>query len=471
MPDAPTGDSLVYIRADGTRLTLVPRDQRFGWPANRPLTRVLFDRPDSPTPGEWVPQGSPDILLPPITPTTPTTPVPPPPPPPLPTDGPLIEPGQSWAAALRQAAAGTTVYLRAGREYAGPGLTDPTVRLATGVKLAAWPVAQANTAAGGPKATVRVAAGSALALWSAAGFSATDIRFVADSPTAPGVRFTAGCRDVALVRCEVVGFTFGVTSEGTAAARNVGVTLDRCHVHDNYHPANQDSSGLFAAATDALTLTDCLFAHNGWREDDPVARGTVRNHSAYVCGDCGPAVVRRSAFARAASHGLQLRSGGTVEACSFLANPIHLSVGLVNGGGPIVDGGVVAVVKGCTFAGTRDLAGSPRGWAIEISNARDVTIEANAFARDGAYDPKLGNFPAAVKLDVCRLDAANPQQGRAITAKRVVLTGNAATWPFATVWRHPSVPAAAVTVQPQWPPADVAATTAAATAKVAAMTT
>ena len=464
MPTATPGDTLVYTRADGTQIRLVPKDQRPGWPTNRGVARVMIVRPDAPLPGEWVPEGSPEILLPPPPappPAPPSPPFPPPPPPTVPTDGPLVEPGQSWADALRSAESGQTVYLRAGAEYVG-GLADPAVRLQSGVKLAAWPAARA-------KATVRVPQGSALCLWAAAGFVATDVRFVAGVPTEPGVRFTAGCRNVALVRCEVAGFTFGVTSEGTPAARNAGVTLDRCHVHDNWHPANQDSSGLYAGKTDGLTLAGNLFAHNGWRDGDPVAVGGIRSHNAYVAGDCGPATVADNLFARASSHGLQARSGGVVRGNWFVDNPIHLSVGLVNGGGPVVKGGVTATVTANTFSGTRPLAGSPRGWGVEVSNAKDVTIAGNTFARDGDYDPKLGNVPAAIKVDVCKLEDGNPSKGDEVTVVRLRVSDNACRWPFANLWRNPHVPAAGVTVDPQWGAADVATVAAAAGAALARM--
>ena len=434
MPDAtkqPAFLSLVYQDGTDERLFNVTADEVAWFRARQDARKPVVAPTPTPTP---VPVG--------------------------PTDGVIVEPGQSWADALRQAQSGRTVYLRAGATYGG-SLTNPNVRLQSGVHLATWPV-------GGVKPTIRVPNGSVLQLFAAAGFRATGIKFVADAPSDGGVRFLNGCRDCSLVRCEVTGFTMGVTSEGSAGARNAGVTVDGCHVWGNWNASNEDSSGLFASRTDGLVLNANLFERNGWKAGDPKAKGAIRNHNAYVAGDCGPVVATANVFALGSSHGLQARSGGTITGNTFVDNPIHLSVGLVNGGGPIVEGGVTAVVRGNLFVGTRDLAGSPRGWGIEVGNARDVTIEGNTFARDGSYDPKLGNFPAAVKLDVCDLEKANPQFGKDVKAKRIVLAGNAATWPFKTVWQHPDVPSAAVTAQPAWPPADVPAARSRAAAGLAA---
>jgi hypothetical protein len=366
----------------------------------------------------------------------------------LPTDGTIVEPGQSWADALRTCPAGRAVYLRSGQTYPGPGLTDPDVRLAD-VRLDVWPH-------GEPRAVVRVPSGTALDLRGAQRLMLRGIRFTSETPTAPGLRFTSGCRDVVLEGCEIDGFTFGLTSEGDPT-RNVNVTLNDCSIRDNYHPANQRSSGVFFSYTDGVVLTGNRFDQNGWNPGK--SPGTGENHNAYLHATCGPAFVRGNVFSRSSSHGLQARSGGDVVDNWFIDNPIHLSFGLVNGEGPVVLGGVTGAIRGNTFVGTRMLAGSPRGWAIELGNVKAVEVVGNVFAYDGpSIDPKLGTFAAAVKVDRCDLLPTNPMKGKAVGVLSLTMRDNVGTGPAGATWVNPAlgpVPLTGLQATP-WPAADVA---------------
>ncbi|CAA9405773.1 MAG: hypothetical protein AVDCRST_MAG64-2042, partial [uncultured Phycisphaerae bacterium] len=150
------------------------------------------------------------------------------------------------------------------------------------------------------------------------------------------------------------------------------------------------SQGMYLEGINGVLLEGNTFDHNGWNEQVG-AKATVFNHSAYVQGTNRNAVARNNTFANAASHGLQMRAGGVVQNNLFLDNPIGLSFGLVNGGGPLVPGGVVGAVKDNVFIGGRDISGQRRGIGLELTNTRPgagVVVEKNIFTKaseDGAF--------------------------------------------------------------------------------------
>jgi len=320
-----------------------------------------------------------------------------------------VAPGQSWAAAVRAAKPGDTVTLAPG--VYTDALTDADLRLD-------------RVTIEGNGAVIRVAEGSALVLYRPNGVTIRGLKFEAAKPTASGVRIFGG-NGVTIDGCSVTGFTFGATIEPSAKNRSADITVVRSTISGNWNP-NGDSSGLYAQGVDRITIEATAFDGNGWKEG--VSRGSIRNHNAYLAGDCTAVVVRASSFSRASSHGLQARAGGLIENNVFTDNPIHLSFGLVNGGGPITPGGVTGSVKGNRFVGTRPLAGQPRGWAIEIGNVRDVDIDGNTFDGSHTFDPKK-EIVAAIKTDVCRLSPSHPQAKDVVKIGRLRIDGNAGRWP------------------------------------------
>lgn len=434
-------DRLIYLRADGGYIELKPADDR--WPvANRDVSGATLSRPDG-SRGEWIAATRPAIApatAPATLPTLPTTvPVldsasPIPTTVPSKPSGIHVAPGQSWAAAVRQAKPGDTVWLAAGGVWT-EALTDQDLQLQR-VTIAVY---------GDGPATIRVPQGSALVLYRPRDVRIDGVRFEADQPSGAGVRIFGGER-VTLNAVTVTNHTFGVTVEAYGKQRSADVTLSRCDLSDNWHPQNGDSSGMFASGTDRLTIDSCRFAGNGWREGK--AKGSIRNHGQYTAGDCSSVRVTACLFERNSSHGMQARAGGIVEACTFVDNPIHLSYGLVNGGGPIVPGGVTGSIKGNTFTGTRPLAGEPRGWAIEVGNVKDAEILGNTFTATHTFDPKR-EVVAAIKLDVCRLSDEHPQAARVVRILTLRIDGNRATWPGGPLWL--GAKASALTVQSEWP--------------------
>lgn len=159
------------------------------------------------------------------------------------------------------------------------------------------------------------------------------------------------------------------------------VIVRGCRVYDNADPAGGKGQGLYASNTDGLVLVCNAFVRNGWLPGR--VKSNVLSHNVYVHQSCGPIVAASNVFADAASHGLQARSGGAVRDNLFVGNPIQLSFGYVNGTGAPVAGGVSGTIAGNVFIGPgRDIAGSKRGWGVELANCRSVVVENNLAAHD-----------------------------------------------------------------------------------------
>lgn len=187
-------------------------------------------------------------------------------------------------------------------------------------------------------------------------------------------------RDVELTGCQVVGFGgMGITAQGYGGKRCSNVTIRGCLIADNWPATGKHVSGLFASYTDGLWLAESVFDTNGWKPG--IKNATIYNHGSYIHATCGPATVSDCVFRDNASHGLQQRSGGPSFRNLFIDNAIHQSYGLVNGA-PCFPGGVSGEIKGSVFLGGRDIAGSKRGWCLELSNIKKVVASDLLMAHD-----------------------------------------------------------------------------------------
>lgn len=175
-----------------------------------------------------------------------------------------------------------------------------------------------------------------------------------------------------------------------------------------------------------LLLDGNVFDHNGWNEQVAGAGATIFNHNVYIKEDVTNVVIKNNTFANASSHGLQARSGGDIENNLFVNDPIGLAFGYVNGS-PITAGGVSGKIAGNVFVGGRDIAGTARGWAMEVSNIQansGTTIENNVITGD------TQNAYAAIHLDYGAV--SNPADAVGIndlTIQNNVINGwNSAIW-------------------------------------------
>jgi hypothetical protein len=194
-----------------------------------------------------------------------------------------------------------------------------------------------------------------------------------------GIRITSTTDDLLIEDCCVEGYTTDVNLyEYYGPITNVRIR--RSQIVDSYSKAS-NSEGLFAYGVNGLTLDGNVFDHNGWNPAAGAAQ-TMYNHDAYIKENVTGLVARGNLFSNASSHGLQARSGGTVENNVFLNDPIGMTFGLVNGS-PVTPGGVSGSVRNNVFLGGPSIAGSPRGWGIEVGNTArggGTPISGNVFA-------------------------------------------------------------------------------------------
>ena len=202
--------------------------------------------------------------------------------------------------------------------------------------------------------------------------------------------------------CEITGGSFGVTTEGADGNPNTDITFTRCYIHDNFLAKGGDSSGLFASHTDGLVLTDNVFDKNGFDAIDNDPGHDIRNHNVYLHATNAAPVVTGNLFARASATGCQARSGGRIENNLFWDNPVQLTYGLVNGGGPACKGGVSGGIRGNVFVGGGDIGREPRGIPMDIGNVLKADVTDNLVAHFPARPPKI-SFPV-IGLNPCRPD-------------------------------------------------------------------
>ena len=154
------------------------------------------------------------------------------------------------------------------------------------------------------------------------------------------------------------------------------------------------SQGMYVNGVENILIEENVFDHNGWSEENSGEPANIYNHNLYMSATNTGVVVRGNIFANSSSHGLQARSGGLIENNLFLRNPIGMVFG---NGSSFTPGGVEGRIVDNVFMDSRDIAGSPRGYAVEVGNTKpggNTVMEGNIFAHDGQR-----SFPA-IKLSM-----------------------------------------------------------------------
>ena len=167
------------------------------------------------------------------------------------------------------------------------------------------------------------------------------------------------------------------------------VSLRFSTVFDNF--AGGKAQGIFAKDIDRLLIEYSFLDGNGWNRhlprDDAKQTdyyGQSRSHNLYATGGCGPVIVRDSILSRAASHAIHGRSGGLVERCLFVNDPIGVQMVYTPDDRP-----GIGEIRDCVFIGGADIYGSPRGIAIWAENVDQLTIKRCRFASLTYHRPSL----------------------------------------------------------------------------------
>lgn len=191
--------------------------------------------------------------------------------------------------------------------------------------------------------------------------------------------------------CYVEGFGNGLNVIGTDATAAVSnVLINRSVVVDCYRTASTHGEGIYGTFARNVTLRECLFDRNGWSPTAPNAGRDVYSHNIYLdneqAGGPGPGVgftVERCILTRGASHGLQLRCGGTVADNLFAENAIALLIGGGDGYATSSPGGVTFAASGNVILHSNDIdAANPRGYGVDLVNIKAGTFTGNIIAHD-----------------------------------------------------------------------------------------
>ena len=157
------------------------------------------------------------------------------------------------------------------------------------------------------------------------------------------------------------------------------ITLHRDIVTDAYS-TDLHSQGVYAdMGGTGLVLDGNLFYYNGWNAKVAGAGPTVFNHNIYIQTTNGPATLNDNIFANAASHGAQVRDGGTVTDNLFVHDPIGM---------------VTCMELAVSLAGMSlpkpviSTATLPRGFGVDINPATGpVQVVNNVFTHDISSRP------------------------------------------------------------------------------------
>lgn len=245
-----------------------------------------------------------------------------------------------------------------------------------------------------------------------------------------GIRIVADTGEGLLIEgCLISGFkdNFSLISDRGRGGFDT-VQIRRNVVVDSAAPFGGHSQGLFADALDNLVIEENVFDHNGWRADGTVSP-TIFNHNVYLQSTCGPAVVRGNIIASGASHGLQMRPGGTAEDNLFVRNALAMFTSRED-----------STIRRNVVLEGRDLdATNPRGFGIEIKPIVAGVVEQNIVAHRAATsasgyafqlhnsDTGITDFNVAIRENIVyrwgdvALNVRHPDLG---IYNRIVVEGN-----------------------------------------------
>ncbi|MFY9344607.1 MAG: right-handed parallel beta-helix repeat-containing protein [Planctomycetota bacterium] len=234
------------------------------------------------------------------------------------------------------------------------------------------------TGGGGSPATMDHVAVTGLDFW-ASGRDPGSPTFVGPGSSTTGLLFLRPGQDLLVEDCvfRFFGTNMVIQGEGTGLW---GFTLRRCTLTDAYGIAGSyHAQGFYMHNGHQVVIEENVFDHNGWHGGVPGSQPTIYGHNLYIHWENSGVVVRRNLVARAGSHGLQLRSGGTVSDNVFLRNPIGILLGGDLGPHPSNPGNLVAgnvVEQGSNISVTQ-----PRGWGMEIKRVLTPTVRDNVIAQ------------------------------------------------------------------------------------------
>lgn len=284
----------------------------------------------------------------------------------------------------------------------------------------------------GPRPIANAPGGIAMLCDGRQGVTIDGIEFRGTGPLNNGGLRFRGVKNLIIRNCRVTGFLMAITVEALNGKRSSSVLIEKNLIDGNcYQPGGQfsDSHGIFIDQTDDLIVTGNTFDTNGWDptlkpNGKPAVAALDRNHHAYITGDCGPATVTGNLFRYSSEVALRMSSGGDAKGNLFIDCPVGISYGLVNGAGPVHQGGVSGTVSGNVHIGNLPPGGLVRGWALQLANIKQASVAGNIIAHDA-----VGQY-AAIRLLACNLDPANKTWNAPVGIQSLSIINNR-VWDYA----------------------------------------
>jgi hypothetical protein len=190
-----------------------------------------------------------------------------------------------------------------------------------------------------------------------------------------GIWILGGAKNILVEDMRIENFGNGITMQGFHDHRPgnnydgdiFDVTVNRSVIIDSHCNAAH-SQGMYFSYVFGITLTENIIDKNGWKAGT-AAVPTMFNHNLYVDVMTSGLILRGNIIADAASHGIQMRSGGVAEDNLFASNPIALQVGtsgLEGGTDDDPPAPLFGVATDNVIVDGRDIDSSnPRGWGIQ----------------------------------------------------------------------------------------------------------
>lgn len=216
-----------------------------------------------------------------------------------------------------------------------------------------------------------------------------------------GIDVVHQCKDLQFDNLKIQSYLNNVVAQGwnsTGTAWLDRIKFTRCIILDSYSPnETTHSQGIYCERVrTGLVIKNCILDHNGYGEqttttDDP----TAYNHNLYLQWNNGlDVIVQDNILCRAASHALQLRSGGTIKGNFCFRNPINLQPGYdgqPNLGTTPVPNATFSVSDNVVLEGINNETPIPTdrgsGWGINFSTLVSATCSNNVVAHCKTTSP------------------------------------------------------------------------------------
>ncbi len=198
-------------------------------------------------------------------------------------------------------------------------------------------------------------------------------------PDGPTGMLVLGSSDHLLIEdCRFRNYATNITLQNyPGPERHTNFKLRRSIIQDAYSTVG-NSQGIYAYGVDGLLIEENIFYHNGWSQAGKGA--DIYRHNGYI--DNGNTDVKYcgNISTDASSHGVQMRSGGSVVNNLFVRNPIAIIIG---GGNSPDPGGVLVDMRDNVILDGNDIdSDNARGWAVEFANISSGVVKNTIIANN-----------------------------------------------------------------------------------------